>query len=91
MPLWNIDIGVGVYALDGRITLLDVTVDEGGERVCGGVDLVLGLGHVQLAEKLLKHLDGLGVLGLDVLRRVRGGVGGSGSHVVIFFEVVEGR
>lgn len=65
--------------LDGRIALLDIAVDEGGDIKRSRVDLVLGLGDVQLAEKLLEDLDGLGVLILDVLCRVRRG--GSGSHV----------
>jgi hypothetical protein len=61
---------LGVNVLGRGISLLDVTVDEGGDRGSGRVDLILSLGDGELAEKLLKDLDGLGVLaGLGVVSR----------------------
>lgn len=53
------------------VSLLNVAVDEGGDGLSRGVDLVLGLGHGQLLHHLLKRLERLGVLGLDVLGIVR--------------------
>lgn len=41
---------------------LDIAVDEDGQVVGGGVDLVLLLGDVQLSHQLVEHLDGALVL-----------------------------
>jgi hypothetical protein len=60
---------VSLHILGGSISLLNVTIDEGGDRGSGGVDLILSLGDGELAEKLLEDLDGLGVLA-----RLSGGV-----------------
>ena len=80
IPMWRImhfwtwwDSGL----LCGGILLLDIAVDEGGDVSCGSVDLVLGLGDVQLAEQLLENFDRLCVFRLYVCggRHVCGGFG----------------
>ena len=70
--------GQSANILGGSVSLLNVAVDEGGDGLSRGVDLVLGLGHGQLLHHLLKRLERLGVLGLDVLGIVRS----SGRHFV---------
>lgn len=51
--------GKSLHVLGGRVSLLDVAVDEGGDGLGGSVDLVLGLGDGQLAHELLESLEGL--------------------------------
>lgn len=63
--------------LSGSIALLNVAVDEGGEVVGGGEDLILLLGDAELRKELLQDLDALRVLGLDL---PGGGVCSGGSH-----------
>ena len=46
--------------------LLNRTVDEGGNVVGDSVDLVLRLGHAQLCHQIIKNLDGLCILLLNV-------------------------
>jgi hypothetical protein len=75
-----------VHVLGGSVSLLNVTVDEGGDSLSSRVDLVLLLGDGQLAQELLEGLDSLRVLGLDG----RGVVKSSGSHVVGGEKKVEG-
>lgn len=70
--------GQSANILGGSVSLLNVAVDEGGDGLSRGVDLVLGLGHGQLLHHLLKRLERLGVLGLDVLGIMRS----SRRHVV---------
>jgi hypothetical protein len=49
-------------SLGGGILLLNVAVDEDGNLLRDTVDLILGLGDVQLGQELLEHLQRLLVL-----------------------------
>jgi hypothetical protein len=51
--------GQNIHILGGSVSLLNVAVDEGGDGLSRGVDLVLGLGHGQLLHHLLKRLERL--------------------------------
>lgn len=48
------------------VLLLDRAVDEGGDVVGGGVDLVLRRGHVQLCHQVIEDLDGLSIFLRDL-------------------------
>lgn len=61
----RVSVSQRLNVLSGGISLLDVTVDKGGNGCGRGVDLVLSLGDSELGEKLLKNLYGLRVLALD--------------------------
>lgn len=51
-----------VDLLDGRLAILDVTVDEGSKIGGGGVDVLLGLGDRQLCHQFIKNILAVFVL-----------------------------
>lgn len=53
---------VRVYLLGRSISLLDVSIDKGGQVEGGRVDVSLFLGDTQFLEQLLDDLDGAFVL-----------------------------
>jgi hypothetical protein len=60
-------LDLGFHILGRGISLLNVTVDEGGNGSSRRVDLVLCLGDGELGEKLLKNLDGLVYMSANVI------------------------